>query len=754
MAIGYRKKMTQPQIDKFNAAMFLGKEFMVAQRLNAIELTSTGAQEIRWDDSEEAKYGTGTGSGDTVDYDVKMLFDETNLEMLPRTDDLAAFNIGDGTTDMDFKVFTGDTSNYFQTNVDTTGSAGQSGASGGKVRVRTTEAALLATGAYAGIYSTWETTITQSNNTSCFAMWGELYITGDIRFHTNAAGVWGHLEIMDAGGSVYTGTSGTATAPAGFTAGVAASVVTSDGYTCESDHVICGLRTDSGIHASATLTGWSVGLEVSKTSSGKAWTAGIRMLASACTTGIYMMTMTTGINLAGTMTTGIVIGDGVTTDISFDACTTGLSFGGLVSGTVLDYTTTTSVGETTTAHLIRYGTSSNPIVYTPTTGGSHSGIQMHMTAADAPTGLSLAAVRAYVTYTGTAKATAYGGLFWVNLNTDSYTGDYIGGTPAGVQGVLQIEGTVESANEHAWYCGVAGEVRPLGTVTKVGVISGLRAVMNCTASDVTAGVLVGVHVGVYSAGTIDAGVLVMPHVGCTVTRGLHLDSQYGTITTGIVVGTTTTGMTIGTCTGHGILITNSDGTGSMEEIHVNSEFTATGAVAHKAILAECSYTPASAGGSVPIAIAGMTDLAAGKTHNALYMWGVQGGLKFNDDSVVSGSQYAAGRFVLEEGSGTITYTSGNIAGIYIDNLITSPMASESSGQIDLMRIANHGGLMDNAINLYGPNLTNLFYLGGCTTAGCVTATAASAVHGTLTKKIAISIDGVTYYLLASTTPTT
>jgi len=258
--------------------------------------------------------------------------------------------------------------------------------------------------------------------------------------------------------------------------------------------------------------------------------------------GAYNGTVDTGVlvlpHVGSTFTTGVDIDSQygtITTGIDIAAVTTGIDFTGLVSSQVIDYTTATSVGETTDAHLIRYGTSGTPIIYTPTTGGSHSGIQMHITAADAPTGLSLAGIRSYVTYTGTAKATAYGGLFWMNLNTTSYTGDYLGGTPAGVQGVIQVQGTVAAANDHAWYCGVAGEVRPLGTITKVGVISGLRAVLNANNEGTFTGVLAGVHVGAYY-GVADVGVLVLPHVGSTFTTGLNIDTQYGTITKGIEIG--------------------------------------------------------------------------------------------------------------------------------------------------------------------------------------------------------------------------
>jgi len=56
------------------------------------------------DDSEFIKFGDAP--------DITLAFDGTQLEFLPATDDTGALNIGDGTTDMDFKVFLGSTSNY------------------------------------------------------------------------------------------------------------------------------------------------------------------------------------------------------------------------------------------------------------------------------------------------------------------------------------------------------------------------------------------------------------------------------------------------------------------------------------------------------------------------------------------------------------------------------------------------------------------------------------------------------------------
>ena len=107
---------------------------------------------------------------------------------------------------------------------------------------------------------------------------------------------------------------------------------------------------------------------------------------------------------------------------------------------------------------------------------------------------------------------------------------------------------------------------------------------------------------------------------------------------------------------------------------------------------------------------------------------------------------------LKQKNATVTWTSGNIACIYCDNLIAEDI-SGISGNADLIRLANHGAGMDNAINVYGPHVTNLFLLSGCLNGGMVSAAEAAVVHSTLSKKIRISIDGVTYYLLASTEPT-
>jgi len=67
--------------------------------------------ELHLGDSDLIEFGDATAG------DFTLGFDGSQLEFLPTTDDTGAVNIGDGTTDADFKVFLGTTSAYFQCDV-------------------------------------------------------------------------------------------------------------------------------------------------------------------------------------------------------------------------------------------------------------------------------------------------------------------------------------------------------------------------------------------------------------------------------------------------------------------------------------------------------------------------------------------------------------------------------------------------------------------------------------------------------------
>ena len=90
----------------------------------------------------------------------------------------------------------------------------------------------------------------------------------------------------------------------------------------------------------------------------------------------------------------------------------------------------------------------------------------------------------------------------------------------------------------------------------------------------------------------------------------------------------------------------------------------------------------------------------------------------------------------------------------MDNLIATAL-NAGAGYADLMRLANHGGQIDNAINVYGPLTTHLFRFGG-TTAGSfvgVDQPGGSTVTFTNWRRISVDVEGTTYYMIAARTIT-
>ncbi len=62
--------------------------------------------DLEFGDNDQIQFGDATGGDATI------LWDGTQLEIKPTTDDTGALNIGDGTTDFDFKWFAGDAGDY------------------------------------------------------------------------------------------------------------------------------------------------------------------------------------------------------------------------------------------------------------------------------------------------------------------------------------------------------------------------------------------------------------------------------------------------------------------------------------------------------------------------------------------------------------------------------------------------------------------------------------------------------------------
>jgi len=133
-----------------------------------------------------------------------------------------------------------------------------------------------------------------------------------------------------------------------------------------------------------------------------------------------------------------------------------------------------------------------------------------------------------------------------------------------------------------------------------------------------------------------------------------------------------------------IAITDEDGGGY--GLKITNTFTKVGAIAHKALWSDVTYTPASTGTACPIAVAGKVNLNGNLTYANSYPgygWGVQGQLHIVAGTTLAGgtadpgSIYAGVRGTVTS-AGTSTYTSGQIACFYGDMKIGQENAGDGA----------------------------------------------------------------------------
>jgi len=134
--------------------------------------------------------------------------------------------------------------------------------------------------------------------------------------------------------------------------------------------------------------------------------------------------------------------------------------------------------------------------------------------------------------------------------------------------------------------------------------------------------------------------------------------------------------------------TITDAVGGDNAILINNTFTKVGVIAHKAIESNLTYTPATAGTACPIAVQGKVtldgDLTAANNYPGLG-WGVQGQIAITTGSTIDGSTYgspgavyAGLRGVVTDGSGTSTYTKGQLCGLYAEIQMNQQNANDES----------------------------------------------------------------------------
>lgn len=140
------------------------------------------------------------------------------------------------------------------------------------------------------------------------------------------------------------------------------------------------------------------------------------------------------------------------------------------------------------------------------------------------------------------------------------------------------------------------------------------------------------------------------------------------------------------------------------------------------------------------AILGVATVASTFTATGTTLIGTYGQVRA--DGTVAGSSFMAGLYgLVEEGGGAIT--ASHVASAWLD----SHRNTAVTGNHELLYMSNNGSAtMDQAIYIYGGNkITSLMELNTCGTMVSDTATTSGS-----SKKIAITIDGATFYINAYT----
>jgi len=570
------------------------------------------------------------------------------------------------------------------------------------------------------------------------------------------------------------GTKREATSPYAVMAGVCGEVrpITATGNV-DVGGVICGLHAKIFGVSSDVDVGDVVGLFVQAISN------------SAADIGILVQPHTGG----AAWTTGLEF------DSSYGPIDNGIVFTGMIGTRILDYQTATEIDEPEVGHLIQYGTLAVPIIWTPTL--TCSGLDMNITSTGLEAGgFGLAAVRVKVVLTGTTKITVNAGQFWTKIACTDYTGDYLGGHPTGLSGIIELAGTERSAaGGYAVMAGVVGEVRPITCTTtnlgSEGKICGLHAKVFAVAGEVSGtGDIVGVLVQTIGTGAADIGILVQPHVSSAWTVGLEFDSRLGAITTAIDIGDVTTGIDFTGTVTSGITFSNATitpntakdkqaleiggrssalaiaftggaGAENFEPIQMNFAFSGTNpAATSTANIWQGGITHTS--GALAALRLKWSDLLTTVSQNCTDIYIHQAELKLASSPTISGEVTVLG-LVLDGGAGSPTNSSwrvinctlrgagtpANSAGIFINQ-------ESGCGTVDAAIRIGAGATMTSAFRIGTPEYTltptHLFQFPADGTSP-IAESATSKYHAGTIVRISVLVGGAQYYMLASTAPT-
>ena len=232
-------------------------------------------------------------------------------------------------------------------------------------------------------------------------------------------------------------------------------------------------------------------------------------------------------------------------------------------------------------------------------------------------------------------------------------------------------------------------------------------------------------------------------------------------------GDAVTGITIGNCASYGILmegtytnairITTNVATTAHTGIRVLNTYTAASGY-HVAIMgAAILDSTAGTGSGAVIGVYGEANINDTFTGANNWSYGVRGCLQLTNSTDIDnvGSIFGAINAVLKDDA-TPTITNAHICGIYIDNLIDFDLSSATGISAMIYSANNASATCTMGYNwyIYGPKVTYLLGIYDGTVSGCVSETTSNEKHGGTVRHLKLDIDGTSYYLIASTTPTT
>ena len=277
---------------------------------------------------------------------------------------------------------------------------------------------------------------------------------------------------------------------------------------------------------------------------------------------------------------------------------------------------------------------------------------------------------------------------------------------------------------------------------------------------VTSGSFTGIDINIAGSGTITnnsvcAALLIRSKETPVWTNGIQI-ADAGALT----------GITIGSCATAGINIEGTHvlalGIGSttalttattaMSAVKVQSAFSATTGY-HVGAWFVGNYTGAGAAGGSVYALRGHAAVTGTQTTVGAeaFIVGVHGRCAVTGTAYNSSAVYAG---VLAQMLGGGTWTAANkVYALWVDNQLATNPTSGTVAMVGIRQNNNSGtAVVDHVFDIYGANIANFINFDSCISSGFVSSgsVGSTAIHKTACKTIKILIDGVDYYLIAST----